>query len=103
MTGLQSCFSTVLIGLQFRFLTISLQRINATVPVGNSAILSPRQKFPVRSETAAPSFAAFEPFALVSALVAVAVAVVVAVVVAEPVLAALERADAASSQPFSTR
>lgn len=83
-----------MIGLQFRFPTISLQSINPTVPVGNSVILSPRQKFLAPPETVAPSFAAFEPFALVFALVAVAVAA------AE---IALGRADVASSQPFSTR
>lgn len=89
LTELQSSF---LIGLQFRFPTISLQSINPTVPVGNSVILSPRQKFPAPPETVAPSFAAFEPFALVFALVAVAAAEI-----------ALGRADVASSQPFSTR
>lgn len=82
LTEMQSCFSR-----------ISLQNIDTTVPVGNFVTLSPHQKLPARPGTAAPSFAAFEPFALVFVVAAAAADV-------EPALA---RADAASSQPFSTR
>lgn len=83
MTELQSCFSRA-----------SLQNVDTTVPVGNFVTLSPHLKLPAPPGTAAPSFAAFEPFALVFVAAAAAAAAV------EPALA---RADAASSQPFSTR